>query len=159
MRHTESRRRKKTEEGSVEAEEATFSALYNYLLATDGSSERYPTGYNKKQKRGLRRKAKRFIALTLPRWRTQVQFQLCCFIHSWFLYFSKWPWLLPPDNRWRLPPLNGYCHRIGGNKATNWLLTPVGGITSHELVSSPDTKFFARALRPCRKIGSGHVHR
>ena len=29
------------------------------------------------------------------------------------------PWLLPPDNRWRLPPLNGYCHRIGGNKATN----------------------------------------
>ena len=22
-------------------------------------------------------------------------------------------WLLPPDNRWRLPPLNGYCHRIG----------------------------------------------
>ena len=36
-----------TEEGSVEAEEATFSAVYNYLLAADGSSERYPTGYNK----------------------------------------------------------------------------------------------------------------
>ena len=79
-----------TEEGSVEAEEATLSALYNYLLATDGSSERYPTGYNKEQKRGLRRKAKRFTALTLPRWRSQVQFQLCCFIHSWFLYFSKY---------------------------------------------------------------------
>ena len=26
------------------------------------------------------------------------------------------------------------------------------------IVSSPDTKFFARALRPCRKIGSGHLH-
>ena len=26
------------------------------------------------------------------------------------------------------------------------------------LVSSPDTKFFARVLRPCRKIGSGHFH-
>ena len=26
------------------------------------------------------------------------------------------------------------------------------------LVSSPDIQFFARALRPCRKIGSGHVH-
>ena len=46
---------------------------------------------------------------------------------------SKRPWLLSPDNRWRLPPLNGYCHRIGGNKATNRLLTPVGGAVSHEL--------------------------
>ena len=27
------------------------------------------------------------------------------------------------------------------------------------VVSSPDTKFFACALWPCRKIGSGHVHR
>ena len=45
----------KTEEGSVEAEEATFSAVYNYLLAADGSSERYPTGYNKEQERGVRR--------------------------------------------------------------------------------------------------------
>ena len=44
-----------TEEGSIEAEEATFSAVYNYLLATDGSSERYPTGYNKDQERGVRR--------------------------------------------------------------------------------------------------------
>ena len=26
------------------------------------------------------------------------------------------------------------------------------------LVSSPDIQFFARALQPCRKIGSGHVH-
>ena len=26
------------------------------------------------------------------------------------------------------------------------------------LVSSPDIQFFACALRPCRKIGSGHVH-
>ena len=26
------------------------------------------------------------------------------------------------------------------------------------IVSSPDTKFFAHALRPCRKIRSGHVH-
>ena len=47
--------------------------------------------------------------------------------------FFRRPWLLLPDNRWQLPPLNGYCHRIGGNKATNWLLTPVGGTTSHEL--------------------------
>ena len=33
--------------------------------------------------------------------------------------FHVRPWLLPPDNRWQLPPQNGYCHRIGGNKATN----------------------------------------
>ena len=51
------------------------------------------------------------------------------------------PWLLPPDNRWRLPPLNGYCHRIGGNKATNWLLTPVGGTTSHELTDTEDGRW------------------
>ena len=47
-----------TEEGSIEAEEATFSAVYNYHLATDGSSERYSiysTGYNKEQERGVRR--------------------------------------------------------------------------------------------------------
>ena len=30
------------EEGSVETEEATFFAVYNYNLATDESSERYP---------------------------------------------------------------------------------------------------------------------
>ena len=39
-----------TEEGSIEAEEATFSAVYNYLLATDGLSERYPTGYTTRSK-------------------------------------------------------------------------------------------------------------
>ena len=33
-----------------------------------------------------------------------------------------------------------------------------GRAACKSLVSSPDTKFFARALRPCRKIGSGHVH-
>ena len=44
-----------TEEGSVEAEEATFSAVYNHLLAADGSSEHYPTGYNKEQEIGVRR--------------------------------------------------------------------------------------------------------
>ena len=27
-----------------------------------------------------------------------------------------------------------------------------------EIVSSPETKFFACTLRPCRKIGSGHFH-
>ena len=42
-----------TEEGSIEAEKATFFAVYNYLLATDGSTERYPTGYNKEQERGV----------------------------------------------------------------------------------------------------------
>ena len=47
------------------------------------------------------------------------------------VYFR--PWLLPPDNRWRLPPLNGYCHWIGGNKATNRLLPLVSGTISHEL--------------------------
>ena len=26
------------------------------------------------------------------------------------------------------------------------------------VVSSPDIQFFARALWPCRKIGSGHFH-
>ena len=31
-----------TEKGSEEAEEATFVAVYKYLLATDESSERYP---------------------------------------------------------------------------------------------------------------------
>ena len=31
-----------TEEGCVETEEATFVALYKYLLATDKSSEHYP---------------------------------------------------------------------------------------------------------------------
>ena len=31
-----------TEEGSVETEEATFFAVYNYNLATDELSERYP---------------------------------------------------------------------------------------------------------------------
>ena len=31
-----------TEEGSEEAEEATFVAAYKYLLATDESSEHYP---------------------------------------------------------------------------------------------------------------------
>ena len=36
------RRRKEMEEGSMEAEEATFVAVYKYLLATDESSERYP---------------------------------------------------------------------------------------------------------------------
>ena len=42
------------EEDSVEAKDAMFSAVYNYLLATDGSSECYPTEYNnKEQKRGL----------------------------------------------------------------------------------------------------------
>ena len=30
--------------------------------------------------------------------------------------------------------------------------------SSCKVVSSPDTKFFARALRPCQKIGSGHLH-
>ena len=39
--------------------------------------------------------------------------------------------LLPPDNRWRLRPLNGYWHRIGGNKATNWLLTCTDCIHEH----------------------------
>ena len=41
-----------TEEGSIVAEEATFSAVYitNYLLATDGLSERYPTGYTTRSK-------------------------------------------------------------------------------------------------------------
>ena len=47
-----------TEEGSVEAEEATFSAVYSYLLATDGSSERYPTGYNKEQREDCDEKLK-----------------------------------------------------------------------------------------------------
>ena len=42
-----------TEEGSIEAEEATFFAVYNYLLAADGWSERYLTGYNKEQERGV----------------------------------------------------------------------------------------------------------
>ena len=32
----------------------------------------------------------------------------------------KSEWLLPPDNRWWLRPLNGYWHRIGFNKATYW---------------------------------------
>ena len=50
-------------EGSEEAEEATYVAVYNYLLATDDSAERYPKAYNKEQKRGLRRKAKRFVKL------------------------------------------------------------------------------------------------
>ena len=48
-------------ESNVEAEEATFVAVHNYLLATEESSERYPTGYNKEQKRRPRRKAKRFV--------------------------------------------------------------------------------------------------
>ena len=38
--------------------------------------------------------------------------------------FKSTEWLLPPDNWWRLQPLNGYWHQIDGNKATNWLLTP-----------------------------------
>ena len=38
-------------------------------------------------------------------------------------------------------------------------LPPVKKLLSgHYVVSSPDTKFFARALRPCQKIGSGHFH-
>ena len=49
------------EEGNVEGEEATFVAVHNYLLATEESSERYPSGYNKEQKRGIRRKVKRFV--------------------------------------------------------------------------------------------------
>ena len=28
----------------------------------------------------------------------------------------------------------------------------------HYIVSSADTNFFAHTLRPCRKIGSGHIH-
>ena len=34
--------RAKTEEGSVEAEDSMFVAVYKYLLATDESSEGYP---------------------------------------------------------------------------------------------------------------------
>ena len=49
------------EESNVEAKEATFVAVHKYLLATEESSERYPTGYNKEQKRRPRWKAKRFV--------------------------------------------------------------------------------------------------
>ena len=48
-------------EGTEEAEEAMYVAVFNYLSATSESAERYPKAYSRKQKRGLRRKAKRCV--------------------------------------------------------------------------------------------------
>ena len=51
--------------------------------------------------------------------------------------FFCWLWLLPPDNRWRLRPLNGYW-QIGGNKATKWLLTPISSTISHKVATDTE---------------------
>ena len=48
-------------EDNEEEEEAMYVAVFNYLSATSDSDERYPKAYTKEQKRGLRRKAKRFV--------------------------------------------------------------------------------------------------
>ena len=81
---------------------------------------------------------------------------MTCFL----IQFGVRPWLLPPDNWWRLPPLNGYCHRIGGNKATNWLLTPVGGTRSHELTIDTEDGRWLNHVMPhlglSRKIWTLH---
>ena len=68
------------------------------------------------------------------------------------------PWLLPPDNRWRLRSLNGYWHRIGGNKATNWLLTPIGGTISHEVAIDTEGGRIPES-RDCYTLGHERTHR
>ena len=37
-----------------------------------------------------------------------------------------------------IKPQTDYWHWIGGNKATNWLLTPIGGTISHKLTTDTD---------------------
>ena len=78
------------------------------------------------------------VFICICRTYTCISLILCAFVHPLLVKHMSYRrkkrlWLLPPDNRLRLRPLKGYWHRIGGNKATKWLLTPIGGTISHEV--------------------------
>ena len=75
------------EESNVEAKEATFVAVHNYLLATEESSERYPTGYNKEQKEDPVEKLKGLFKVTLFSGQRYNFSFAALILHSWFVYF------------------------------------------------------------------------
>ena len=79
------------EEGSVEAEEATFVGVHNYLLATDKSSEGSPRGTTRSRREDSVEKLKGSKVTPFSGQRCNFNFAaLLYIIHSWFMYFRPY---------------------------------------------------------------------
>ena len=87
----------------------------------------------------------------------KVHIQLGCCEKNFRVVFRK-AVAIVPDNQWRLWPLNGYWHRIGGNITTNWLLTPISSTLSHEVAIDTKGGWVTWSCE-CYTLGHGHMRR